>query len=70
MKKLLRSSKLCENFWRKNLGIEQGLLNKQQMSSNFFIKLALPQAAWLGIFFVGKPVVLYLFEGPELRMYN
>ena len=30
------------------------------------IKLALPQAAWLSLFFVGKSVVL-LFEGPELR---
>ena len=30
-------------------------------------KLALPQAAWLSIFFVGKSVVLHLLEGPELR---
>ena len=31
------------------------------------IKLALPQAAWLSIFFVGKSVVLPVLEGPKLR---
>ena len=32
------------------------------------IKIALPQVAWLRIFFKGKSVVLHLHEGPELRM--
>ena len=31
------------------------------------IMFASPQAACLRIFFVGKSVVLHLFEGPELR---
>ena len=30
-------------------------------------KLALPQAGWLSIFFIGKSVVLHLCEGPESR---
>ena len=30
------------------------------------IKLASPQAVWLNIF-LGKSVVLHLYEGPELR---
>ena len=34
------------------------------------IKLALPQTAWLSIYFyIGKSVVLHLREGPELRMH-
>ena len=42
---------------------------------NFFaqskhIKLDLPQAAWLSIFFVGKSVVFHLSEGPELRTHH
>ena len=35
-------------------------------SQSMRIKLALPQAAWLSIFFIGKSVVLH-GEGPELR---
>ena len=42
-------------------------LNLVLFSQSKHIKLASPQAAWLSIFFVRKPVMLHLFEGPELR---
>ena len=31
------------------------------------IKLALPEAVWLSIFFMAKSALLQLHEGPELR---
>ena len=38
-------------------------------AQSMHIKLALPQGAWLSVFFIGKSEVLHLHQGPELRMY-
>ena len=45
-------------------------VRKCQCKKSFFLlKLTLPQASWLSIFFVGISVVLHLLEGLELRMH-
>ena len=52
--------------------INSDLSRRCYYANDFFaqsmhIKLALTQAAWLSIFFVGKSVVFHLLDGPELR---
>ena len=46
-------------------------LEKENIQVVFFLNpcIASPQAARLSIFFVGKSVLLYLLEEPELRMH-
>ena len=70
---------LRKNFWGWNLenycsgqvganqGSRQSATTLPFFTQSMLFNFALPKAAQLSIFFVGKLVVLHLLEGPELR---